>query len=142
VQVPDGANLRLGISDNLGFQALERGEAVRRAAHVARLMNDAGVITVVALVSPFAADRDAARDIIGKDRFVEVYLSAPVEACESRDEENLYARARAGSLPRFTGVSAPYEIPKDPALVLPTHELAVGETVEQLLKLVLDRIRV
>jgi bifunctional enzyme CysN/CysC len=118
VVVLDGENLRLGISDNLGFGALERSENVRRAAHIARLMNDAGLVVVVALVSPFAADRAEARRIVGEDRFFEVYLSAPIEVCESRDTEDLYARARRGELPGFTGVSAPYEPPESPDLTL------------------------
>jgi len=142
VFVLDGTNLRLGLSDDLGFQALERGEAVRRAAHVAKLMNDAGLITVVALVSPFAADRDAARRIIGDDRFVEVYLNAPADACEARDNENLYARARAGKIRGFTGVEGPYDPPPSAELVLPSHEIDVDESVERLLTLLNPKLAV
>ena len=137
--VLDGENLRLGISDNLGFGATERSENVRRAAHVARLGNDAGLITIVALVSPEEADRAAARAIIGDERFLEVHLSAPVEACEARDDEGLYRRARSGEIPRFTGVSAPYEAPRSPALELPTHELPVEEAVNRLIELLTAR---
>jgi bifunctional enzyme CysN/CysC len=138
-QVLDGENLRLGISDNLGFGATERSENVRRAAHVARLGNDAGLITIVALVSPEEADRAAARAIVGDERFLEVHLSAPVDACEARDDEGLYRRARSGEIPRFTGVSAPYEAPRSPALELPTHELSVDEAVERLVELLTAR---
>jgi bifunctional enzyme CysN/CysC len=137
--VLDGENLRLGISDNLGFGATERSENVRRAAHVARLGNEAGIITIVALVSPEEADRAAARTIIGDERFLEVHLSAPVEACEARDDEGLYQRARSGEIPRFTGVSAPYEAPRHPALDLPTHEIAVEEAVNRLIELLAAR---
>ena len=137
--VLDGENLRLGISDNLGFGATERSENVRRAAHVARLGNDAGLITIVALVSPEEADRAAARSIIGDERFLEVHLSAPVEACEARDDEGLYRRARSGEIPRFTGVSAPYESPRSPALELPTHEIPVEEAVNRLIELLTAR---
>jgi len=137
--VLDGENLRLGISDNLGFGANERSENVRRAAHVARLGNEAGLITIVALVSPEEADRAAARAIIGDERFLEVHLSAPVEACEARDDEGLYRRARSGEIPRFTGVSAPYEAPRSPALELPTHELSVEEAVNRLIELLTAR---
>ena len=135
VNVIDGENLRLGISKTLGFAAGERSENARRAAHVARLCNDAGLISVVALVSPGEADRAAARAIVGDDRFLEVHLSAPVEVCEARDEEGLYRRARAGEIDQFTGVSAPYEAPRKPDLVLPTHELSVDDAVARLIEL-------
>ena len=137
--VLDGENLRLGISDNLGFAALERTENVRRAAHVAKLAAGAGLITIVALVSPHESDRAAASAIIGTERFLEVHLSAPVNACEARDEEGLYRRARAGEINRFTGVSAPYEEPRTPALTLPTHEITVNEAVSRLIGLLADR---
>jgi bifunctional enzyme CysN/CysC len=137
--VLDGENLRLGISDNLGFDATARSENVRRAAHVARLGNEAGLITIVALVSPEEADRAAARSIVGDERFLEVHLSAPVEACEARDDEGLYRRARSGEIPRFTGVSAPYEPPRAPALELPTHEISIDEAVNQLIELLTAR---
>jgi bifunctional enzyme CysN/CysC len=138
-QVLDGENLRLGLSDNLGFEATERSENVRRAAHVARLSNDAGLLAIVALVSPEEADRTAARDIVGAERFLEVYLSCPIEVCEARDAEGLYARARRGEIPTFTGVSAPYEAPRAPALVLPTHELDLDASVNLLIELLTSR---
>ncbi|HWM85037.1 MAG TPA: adenylyl-sulfate kinase, partial [Kofleriaceae bacterium] len=139
VHVLDGENLRLGISDNLGFGALERSENVRRAAHVAKLASGAGLITIVALVSPGEADRAAARALIGPERFIEVHLSAPVEACEARDQEGLYRRARSGEIERFTGVSAPYEPPRAPELVLPTHEISVDDAVGRLADLLAAR---
>jgi bifunctional enzyme CysN/CysC len=139
VHVLDGVNLRLGISDNLGFGAPERTENVRRAAHVAKLAGGAGLITIVALVSPQEADRAAARAIIGAERFIEVHLSAPVEVCEARDEEGLYRRARAGEIERFTGVSAPYETPRAPQLVLPTHEISIDDAVGRLADLLAAR---
>ena len=135
VHVLDGENLRLGISDNLGFQALERSEAVRRAAHIAKLCNDAGIITVVALVSPFADDRNAAQEIIGQERFYEVHLSAPADECAKRDDDGLYKKAKAGTIPNFTGVSAPYEAPTAPVLELPTHKIEVDESVARILAL-------
>ena len=137
--VLDGENLRLGISDNLGFGVLERSENVRRAAHVAKLASGAGLITIVALVSPGEADRTAARAIIGAERFIEVHLSAPVEVCEARDDEDLYRRARAGEIERFTGVSAPYEPPRAPELVLPTGEITVEDSVHRLVDLLAAR---
>jgi bifunctional enzyme CysN/CysC len=137
--VLDGENLRLGISDNLGFRARDRSENARRAAHVARLCNDTGIISIVALVSPYAADRAVARSLVGPDRFLEVHLSAPVEACEARDDEGLYARARANEIEQFTGVSAPYERPTDPDLDVATHELTVEESLSKILELLRKR---
>ncbi len=133
--VLDGENLRLGISQNLGFAALERSENVRRAAHVAKLCNDAGLLTIVALVSPYAADRAEARHIIGDDRFVEVYLSAPADICATRDTAGLYARARRGDIPRFTGVSAPYEAPESPDLELDSGSTNTDDCVAMLVDL-------
>jgi bifunctional enzyme CysN/CysC len=134
VHVLDGENLRLGISQKLGFGALERSENVHRVGHVARLCNDAGLVTIVALVSPFAADRQAAREIVGTERFHEIHLSAPVEVCEGRDQDGLYQRARTGEIARFTGVSAPYEAPAAPDLVLPTHEFSADEAVVRIVE--------
>ncbi len=131
--VIDGENLRLGLSRDLGFAALERSENVRRAAHVARTLNDAGVVCLVALVSPYAIDRDEAKETIGPDRFFEVHVDAPVDVCEQRDTEDLYRRAREGQIPRFTGVSAPYEAPTEAAHTLDTAQLSVDESVQQLL---------
>ena len=140
-QVLDGENLRQGLSENLGFGALDRGENVRRVAQVARMMNEAGLLSIVALVSPFAADRKAARRIIGADRFVEVHLAAPLDCCEARDTAGLYAKARSGTIDSLTGVQTPYEIPKDPNLVLPTHEISVNESIEQLFAILMERVK-
>ena len=129
VHVLDGVNLRSTLSEDLGFGALERSENVRRTAHVAKLCNDAGLITIVALIAPYRADRAEARAIIGHERFVEAHLSAPVAACEARDDSGLYARARKGEIARFTGVSAPYEPPDEPDIELPTHDIAVADAV-------------
>jgi bifunctional enzyme CysN/CysC len=139
VHVLDGENLRLGISENLGFEGPERRENARRAAHVARLGNDAGLLTIVALVSPAQPDRDAARGIIGEERFLEIHVAAPVETCEQRDDEGLYRRARAGEIASFTGVSAPYEAPRAPALELDTTVLSVDEAVSRLVELLASR---
>ena len=109
-------------------------ESHPRAAHVARLCNELGQITIVALVSPFAADRQAARQIVGRERFHLLYLSAPLEACGARDEEGLYARARAGEIERFTGLTAPYEQPAAPELSLPTDQLSVQDTVARVVE--------
>jgi adenylyl-sulfate kinase len=118
--VLDGDNLRHGLCGNLGFSLEDRAENVRRAAHAARLLADAGAVTLVSLVSPYAADRELARDLHERDGidFLEVYVATPLSLCEQRDPKGLYARARAGELSGFTGVDDPYEPPEAPDLVL------------------------
>ena len=123
----DGDVLRTGLSRDLGFSATDRSENVRRAAEVARLMNDAGMMVMVALISPLRSDRAAAREIIGKDRFIEVFVDAPLEVCEARDTKGLYRKARLGQVTEFTGISSPYEPPERPELHLCT---AVGDVQE------------
>ena len=139
VCVLDGENLRLGLSADLGFAASERAEQQRRAAELARVLNEAGLIAIVALVSPRAADRERAREIIGAERFVEVFVSAPAETCAARDDEGLYARAASGEIARFTGVSADYEAPEQPALRLDTAERSRDECLAELEALVVGR---
>ncbi len=143
--VLDGVNLRLALSKDLGFTADERSEAGRRAAEVARLFNEAGMLSIAAFASPYAADRNAARETIGSDRFIEVFLDAPVEVCEARDGglfpegDGLYARARRGEVKSFTGVSAPYERPESPALVIKTETTGVEEAVNAIIALLEER---
>jgi len=133
VHVLDGEILRTGLSCDLGFSAADRWEHQRRAAEVARLCNDQGLISVASLVSPLEADRAQVRRIIGEDRFLEVYCDAPVEVCEARDDQGLYARARAGEIDNVTGIDAPYEVPKNPSLVLDTVSTSIEENVHRLL---------
>ena len=116
----DGDNLRLGINRDLGFNDYDRRENIRRVAEIARLMNDAGIIVITALVSPFEEDREMARKIVGEDYFSEVYVSTPIAECEKRDEKGLYKKAREGEIPNFTGVGSPYEVPEAPDLVIDT----------------------
>ncbi|MFO1321934.1 MAG: adenylyl-sulfate kinase [Burkholderiales bacterium] len=137
--VLDGDNVRHGLNGDLGFAPADRRENIRRVAEVAHLMNQAGLIVVAAFITPYDADRRMAREIIGADRFLEVYLSADLETCERRDPKGLYAKARAGTVTDFTGVSAPYEVPREPALVLATDEFTVGECVDRLLFMVTAR---
>jgi adenylylsulfate kinase len=129
----DGDNLRFGINHDLGFSKEDRRENVRRAAEVAKLFNDAGVSVICSLISPMREDRERAREIVGSESFVEVYLSAPIDECERRDPHGLYKKARAGEISEFTGVSAPYEAPESPDLELDTSKLSVDECVESLL---------
>jgi len=137
--VLDGDNLRHGLSKDLGFSAPDRRENIRRTAEVARIMNEAGLIVITALISPFRDDRKMARTIIGDARFVEVHVSTLATVCEQRDPKGLYVRARAGQLAEFTGISSPYETPLIPDLVLDTDALPLKDSTQTLLDLVAKR---
>jgi bifunctional enzyme CysN/CysC len=139
VQVLDGELLRRGLSRDLGFRGADRWENLRRAAEVARLNADAGLITIVALVSPLADERAQARAIVGADRFVEIHCDAPLEACEARDQDGLYARARAGEIQDVTGVDAPYEPPPSPDLRLDTWRVDLPTNVDSVVALLRSR---
>lgn len=130
----DGDNVRMGLNKNLGFTEKDRVENIRRIAEVAKLMNDAGLIVIVAAISPFAEDRDRARDIIG-DVYKEIYVSTPLEVCVSRDVKGLYAKARRGDIPNFTGISSPYEAPKNAELVIDTSKVSIEAAVEMVVGL-------
>ncbi|HET6455886.1 MAG TPA: sulfate adenylyltransferase subunit CysN [Armatimonadota bacterium] len=132
--VLDGDNVRHGLNRDLGFSADDRGENIRRVVEVARLFNEAGLIVVTAFISPFIKDREGAREVIGDDRFVEVFVDCPIEVCEKRDIKGLYAKAHAGEIPDFTGVSSPYEAPESPELRLDTANLSVEESVEKIME--------
>lgn len=131
--VLDGDNVRHGLNANLGFSAEDRVENIRRVAHVARLFADAGVVLLTAFISPFRSGRDAARAIVGPDRFIETYLDVPVSVCEGRDPKGLYRKARAGEITEFTGVSSPFEPPLSPALALDTARLDLSLCVSGVL---------
>jgi bifunctional enzyme CysN/CysC len=135
----DGDNIRAGINRDLGFGPDDRRENIRRIAEVARLMNEAGLIAISAFISPYRADREMARDVIGAERFLEVYVSAPLEVCEQRDPKGLYRKARGGEIAEFTGVSAPYEPPEQPHVVLQSAERSIEACVDQLLAAVRDK---
>ncbi|MFA5166906.1 MAG: sulfate adenylyltransferase subunit CysN [Candidatus Omnitrophota bacterium] len=126
----DGDNVRHGLNRDLGFSPQDRSENIRRVAEVARLLNEAGLIVITAFISPYRDDREQAKKIIGEDRFIEVFLDAPIEICEKRDPKGLYEKARAGLIPEFTGVNAPYEAPEAPALWVKTGELAADLAAE------------
>jgi len=130
--VLDGDNIRHGLNKNLGFSPADRTENIRRIGEVAKLFTDAGVIVFTSFISPYRADRDLVRAIHDPGRFVEAYVAASVETCESRDVKGLYKKARAGEIPEFTGISAPYEAPERPELVLDTNRQSVEESVGQL----------
>ena len=130
--VLDGDNLRHGLNRDLGFSPEARRENVRRVAETARLMNDAGLVVVTALISPYRDDRAMARAIVGESRFFETYLAADVAVCERRDPRGLYAKARRGEILDFTGVNAPYEVPDGPSIVLETDRDAAQRCVDVL----------
>lgn len=127
--VLDGDNIRHGLNSNLGFSPEDRSENIRRIGEVAKLFADAGIIVLSSFISPYRADRDAVRESVEKGQFVEAYVSASVETCEGRDVKGLYAKARAGEIPEFTGISAPYEEPNAPELVLDTNIQSLEESV-------------
>ena len=131
--VLDGDNVRHGLNHDLGFSPEDRAENIRRIAEVARLFNEAGMIVITSFISPFRKDRESARQIIGEGRFAEVFVDAPMEVCEQRDPKGLYAKARAGEIAEFTGISSPYEPPEQPSLRLETGRLSVQDGVEALL---------
>lgn len=130
--VLDGDNLRLGLSRNLGFSAADRAENIRRAAEAARLMAEAGIVVIVSLISPYREERAVARRITGDIPFLEVFIDTPLRICEERDPKGLYSRARAGLILDFTGVSAPYEPPDKPDLIVRTEGSTVEESAEPL----------
>ena len=134
-RILDGDNIRTGINNNLGFSDEDRTENIRRIAEVAKLFVDTGIITLAAFISPTERMRQMARTIIGDADFKEIYVSTPVEECERRDVKGLYAKARAGLVKNFTGISAPFEAPAAPALTLDTSRLSVAESVSRLLGL-------
>ena len=130
----DGDNVRAGINNNLGFSAEDRHENIRRIAEAAKLFLDCGIITLCCFVSPTEELRQLAAKIIGPADFIEVYVNTSLEECEKRDVKGLYAKARKGEIPDFTGISAPFEVPGAPALVLNTEGRSEEDTVKDLLK--------
>lgn len=130
----DGDNIRMGLNKNLGFTEQDRVENIRRIAEVAKLMNDAGLIVLTAFISPYRADRKKAREIIGQDNFIEVYVSTPLEICEKRDVKGLYRNAREGKIPNFTGISSPYEPPVAPEVVIDTGNTSQDDSVKWLME--------
>ncbi len=132
--VLDGDNIRHGLNKDLGFSPEDREENIRRIGEVAKLFADAGVIALTAFVSPYRKDRDRARSLLEEGRFIEVYVNCPVQVCESRDPKGLYKKAKAGEIPEFTGISAPYEPPEKPEIEVRTDEMSVSEAAEMVIR--------
>ena len=137
--VLDGDNIRHGLNKNLGFSPADREENIRRIGEVSKLFADSGVIVMTAFISPYRADRDTARALVEDERFIEVFVDCPLEVCEERDPKGLYKKARAGEIPEFTGISAPYEKPDNPELTVNTAELSLEQCGEKVVKILEDR---
>lgn len=137
----DGDNIRMGLNGDLGFAPEDRTENIRRIGHVADLMCDAGLVVLSAFVSPYRQDRNAIKDIVGPNDFVEVFVDTPLEVCEARDVKGLYAKAREGLIKDFTGVNAPYEAPLAADLVLDTSIVDIDTATQQLSVLVAQHIK-
>ena len=133
-RILDGDNIRSGINKNLGFSEADRRENIRRIAEIGKLFVDTGIVTIAAFISPSREMREMAAEIIGRDDFVEVYVSTPIEVCEQRDVKGLYEKARRGEIKNFTGISAPFEEPLHPALSIDTSVVSVEEAVEEILR--------
>ena len=138
-RILDGDNIRTGINAGLTFSPEDRKENIRRIAEVGKLFVDTGIITIAAFVSPTNEVRDLARSIIGEEDFKEIFISPPIVECERRDVKGLYARARRGEVKEFTGISAPFEAPENPALSLDTSVLSLEESVEKILQLLFGK---
>ena len=136
--VLDGDNIRQGLNSNVGFSPEDRTENIRRIGEVAKLFNDAGFIVMAAFVSPYREDRDRVRATLPEGMFVEVLVDCPLEECERRDAKGLYKKARAGEIAEFTGISAPFEAPEKPEIVLATAESTVEECASQVLAYLRD----
>jgi len=131
--VLDGDNIRHGLNKDLGFSPEDRNENIRRIGEVAKLFTEAGVVNITAFISPYRADRDRVRDIMGAGDFIEAFVDCPVEICEQRDPKGLYKKARAGEIPEFTGISAPYEAPEKAEITLKTGEVSEEQALVQLM---------
>lgn len=130
----DGDNVRHGLNRNLGFSPEDRKENIRRLGEVAKLFNEAGVITLTAFISPYREDRQSARDLASAGSFIEVFVDCPVDVCEQRDPKGAYKKAREGIIKEFTGISAPYEDPESPEIHLRTDQLSVDQSVQTILE--------
>ncbi len=135
----DGDNIRFGLNRDLGFSPEDRTENIRRIGEVAKLMMDAGTICLTAFISPYIVDRKGARDITPEGKFIEVYTKCSLEECERRDPKGLYKKARSGEIPQFTGISAPYEAPENPELVVETDKNDLAACVQQVVDYLRER---
>jgi adenylylsulfate kinase len=140
-QLLDGDNIRVGISNNLTFSSDDRAENIRRISEVSKLFINCGVVTLNCFVSPTIEIRNIAKQIIGAENFIEVYINASVDTCEERDVKGLYQKARKGEIKDFTGISAPFEAPKSPEIEINTAQLSIDESVQKVLDYILPIIK-
>lgn len=136
----DGDNMRAGLNKDLSFGAKDREENIRRIGEVSQLFLDAGVVVLSAFISPFHADREKVKGLVGADNYIEIFVDCPLEVCEQRDVKGLYKKARAGNVQNFTGITSPYERPLKPDLVVPTHQLSIEESLDLLQAFLIERI--
>ncbi|ASK61071.1 adenylyl-sulfate kinase [Virgibacillus phasianinus] len=129
----DGDNIRHGLNKNLGFSPEDRKENIRRIGEVSKLMVEAGLVTLSAFISPFRQDRDEIRNLLDDNEFIEVFVDASLETCESRDPKGLYKKVRAGEIKEFTGIDAPYEAPVTPEITVDTNKLSIEESVRTII---------
>ena len=139
-QVLDGDNVRAGINNNLAFTEEDRLENIRRISEVSKLFLNCGIITINSFVSPTEDIRDLAKEIIGEEDFLEIYINTSLEECERRDVKGLYKKARKGEIPNFTGISAPFEAPQSPALIIDTEKNTIEQSGEILYSFVINKI--
>lgn len=138
----DGDNVRSGLNKDLTFTDEGRVENIRRISEVCKLFLDSGVVLLSAFISPFQADREQVKSIVGDDNYIEVFVDAPLEVCEQRDVKGLYKKARTGEVRNFTGISSPYERPANPDVVIHTDRMSVEEAVKVLMEAIVPRVRV
>ena len=137
----DGDNIRTGINNNLGFSEEDRIENIRRIAEVSKLFLNCGVISINCFVSPTEQIRNQAKAIIGQENFIEIFIDTPLEVCEARDTKGLYAKARKGEVKNFTGISAPFEVPKNPSISVKTENKTVEESTNEVVSYILPLIK-
>jgi len=141
-QVLDGDIIRSGINNNLGFSEVDRLENIRRIAEVSKLFIHAGVITINCFISPTVEIRNMAKDVIGRENFIEIFVNTPIEICEQRDVKGLYKKARRGEIKDFTGITSPYQNPLKPDYIVTTHDKTEEESINEVFEFVKRRLRV
>ncbi|XOV92300.1 MAG: adenylyl-sulfate kinase [Bacteroidota bacterium] len=137
----DGDNIRSGLNKDLNFSEESRKENIRRIAEVSKLFVDAGIVVLTAFISPFRQNRSFAKELVGEENFIEVFVDCPLEVCEARDVKGLYAKARAGEIPDFTGITSPFEAPESPDVVVKTNELSLEDSLKILIDKILPKLK-
>ena len=139
-QILDGDNVRTGINNNLGFSEEDRIENIRRIAEVTKLFIDCGIICINSFISPTKEIRRMAKDIVGEENFIEIFVNTPLEVCEARDVKGLYKKAREGKIKNFTGIDAPFESPENPDVEIKTEELSLEDSVKKCMEVILPKV--